>query len=489
MKKSFAINPSTNMLDVLGHSGYTFDAAIADIIDNSISAKAKNISICFDVKKEKTTLYILDDGEGMNLEKLHQCIVPAYQDIDEIRSDDDLGRYSLGLKSASKSFCNQLYVCSKTVNGNANTVELDFEHIKKSHKWEAFEIDYFEYSNLIGEKGTIVFWDNVNFKNSTNRLDDNVVYEIFDQLEISLSHIFGKYIIEDGLNIYIFSSKSTKNKKKICGWNPFYLQENKDTAVVSEKEISFNGSKIVVNSYILPVYSNLSKVDQDYMVGKGLIEQEGFYIYRNKRLIQEGGWMDLPNIKSDQKCEYARIEVNIGTNLDKEFDVNFSKFKVIIPNELIKDFTEIANYARTKSRKNYEYVKNPELKPGLKKKKDNIPVWQTHKTDDGIKLNINLDHPVLKQILSKLTQSERKKVTSLISKTLPISMLQSQGGVEDKFEEKDIKDLIKDTYIEMRKVTDNISEIKKKMFKTEPFNMYLSELSDFFESMEENKND
>jgi hypothetical protein len=145
MKKTFSINPSTNMMDVLGHSGYTFDTAIADIIDNSITAHAQNITIYFELQKDNTIVYILDDGDGMNLEKLHQCMIPAYQDINEIRADDDLGRYSLGLKSASKSFCNQLYVCSKVKNQKPATVELDFEHIKKFNRWEAFELDNFDY--------------------------------------------------------------------------------------------------------------------------------------------------------------------------------------------------------------------------------------------------------------------------------------------------------------------------------------------------------
>ena len=97
--KSFTINPSTNMMDVLGFSGYTFNSAIADIIDNSISAHAKNITVYFKIEDDIVSVFILDDGDGMNLDKLHQCMVPAYKDLNDIRSDDDLGRYSLGLST------------------------------------------------------------------------------------------------------------------------------------------------------------------------------------------------------------------------------------------------------------------------------------------------------------------------------------------------------------------------------------------------------
>ena len=482
MKKTFSINPSTNMMDVLGHSGYTFDAAIADIIDNSITAHAKNVTIYFELKKDNVIVYILDDGDGMDVDKLHQCMIPAYQDINDIRDDDDLGRYSLGLKSASKSFCNQLYVCSKVKNGKPVTVELDFEHIKKNNVWEAFELDSFEFENEIEEHGTLVLWNDVIFKNTSTRLDDFLVYDIFEKLEKSLSHTFGKYILEDGLNIYIKSYKSSE-KIKVAGWDPFYLPTNKNTSLISNKTLKINNKSIDINTYILPTFSNLDKDDQEYMMGKGLIEQQGFYIYRNKRLIQEGGWLSLPTISADQKCAYARIEVKIGTNLDKEFDVNFSKCQINIPNELINSFTEIAQYARKNSRKNYDYVKNPSGKATIKKKTD-IKVWKTYKTEDGIKLAINLEHPVIQQVFEKLTPNEVKKLTNLITKTIPINMIQTQGGLEEKYNEIDIKELIKETYEDLAYKGFDLASIKKQMYKTEPFNMYIDELIEFFDKFE-----
>lgn len=487
MKKAFQIEPSTNMMDVLGHSGYTFDTAIADIIDNSIAAHAKNITIYFNAKNEKVFLYILDDGDGMDAEKLHQCIVPAYKDIKEARNDDDLGRYSLGLKSASKSFCNQLYVCSKQKNKKANTIELDFSHIKDTKKWEAFEIDDFHLENVIGEKGTLILWDNVSFKNTSARLDNMLIYELFEKLQVSLSHIFGKYILEGKINIYTQSAGSSK-KNKIDGWNPFDLIENKSTKTISKKKLIYNNKEINVTTYILPTYANLSELDKNYMKGKGLIEQQGFYIYRNNRLIQEGGWLDLEGITADQKCEYARIEVLIGTNLDEEFDVNFSKCKVTIPQDLKRDFLEIAKYARKNSKSNYDYVKNPDSKKKIKKDNE-VKVWNTYKTFNGLKLSINTNHPIINEVLSKLSDKDSRKLINLIASTIPINMIQVQGGYEEKYELEDINVLINDTFEKMYQNEKDLSIIKKQMFKMEPFNMYSEQLVEFFLKKEEKLND
>ncbi|MCR4661149.1 MAG: ATP-binding protein [Clostridia bacterium] len=476
MKTEFEINPPTNLIDVLGHSGYTFEAAIADIIDNSISANAKNITICFDDSYGSQTIYILDDGDGMDRKKLNECLIPAYQSIYEARKEGDLGRYSLGLKSATKSFCSDLYVCSKIKNGIANTVELDFEHLKTVNKWVAYNLDDFYLSHLLGEHGTIVVWDKINLSKVSVRVDSDALYETLDKLEKKLSHTFGKYIIEDGLNIYI--QKRNNKKHKIEGWDPFFLPENRSTNKIYSENKNYKNSKITFNTYILPTYTNLSEKDQKYFVGRGAQEQQGFYIYRNKRLIQEGGWLDLQDIKLEPKCNSCRIEVNIGTNLDEEFDVNFGKDKITVPTELKSLFISIAKSGRTEASKNFNYKKSETKIKQYKEK--NIPVWNVYKTNDGIKLTINDKHPIIKDVLGKLPSKEVTKLVTLLTKTLPVSELAVKGGYKEEFKETDINILIKDTFEQLMKQNNNdLEKTKKQILKTEPFVYYKDLVIDF----------
>ena len=211
-RKSFSINPGTAMIDVLGHSGYTFDFAIADLIDNCIAAHAKNISIFFNLKREKPFIYILDDGDGMSIEKLREAAVVGFKDISSVRADDDLGRYSTGLKSATRSFCNNIIIASKIEGENANVIQLDFDHIIKSKKWEAFELEDFELVNKLNSKGTMVFCDDLTILGSELNLSN--VYSKIDALEKSLSHIFGKYLLRDDIKISIQAE----------GSNPIYVK-------------------------------------------------------------------------------------------------------------------------------------------------------------------------------------------------------------------------------------------------------------------------
>ena len=158
-RESFSISPGTNIMDVLGHSGYTFDFAIADLIDNCIAAHATDIEIFVDINNEVPYLYILDNGEGMDLLRLKQAAVIGFKDIEDERDCTDLGRFSTGLKSAAKSICNNMYISSKVKNHSANTIQLDFDHIKSEQKWEAFIVHNEELASKLGEQGTLIFCD------------------------------------------------------------------------------------------------------------------------------------------------------------------------------------------------------------------------------------------------------------------------------------------------------------------------------------------
>lgn len=472
--ETFSINPGTGMMDVIGHSGYTFNFAIADLIDNCISANAKNIKIFFDLTGSKPFLYIKDDGVGMSLDKLKEAAVIGFKKFDDYRDENDLGRYSTGLKSATKSFCNTVTICSKEIGKKANAIKLDYRHIIYDNKWEAFILKGNNLNAEIGNYGTIVFCEDIDFLKAG--FDKNSIFEKIEELENALSHIFSKYLIAKKIKIGIQVKGS--NMINIEGWNPFSVPENKATKVVYEKNFEFKSSKVRIKAYILPTFNNLSKRDQEYMQGKGLLEQSGFYIYRNGRLIQEGGWLNLDNVGLDDKSKYARIEVDISSTLDKEFQINFSKNSLIIPDPLKPIFLEVAKKARKESRSNFNYQIHPELKRKTKKETDRI--WKTSKTNEGLVLTVNLEHPLIKQLSKEIPKNTLKLLITSLSKSLPINLIQSQETTINLYSISELKEMMKITYNDLIKECEDEKMVAKRMASMEPFKDNLDTLMEFF---------
>ena len=113
IRKAQAIPEAASMIETFRAIGYNLETAIADIIDNSISANARNIYINRIWRGGQSIITIKDDGDGMNSNEIIQAMRPGAKNPLSDRSENDLGRFGLGLKTASFSQCCKLSVLSK----------------------------------------------------------------------------------------------------------------------------------------------------------------------------------------------------------------------------------------------------------------------------------------------------------------------------------------------------------------------------------------
>ena len=130
---------ASSMIETFRAIGYSMETAIADVIDNSISAEAKNIWINYDWKGGETIISIKDDGFGMNGEELIQAMRPGSKHPSDERSNSDLGRFGLGLKTASFSQTRKFSVISKKRDFNTIFWAWDLDHVNKTKSWELIQ--------------------------------------------------------------------------------------------------------------------------------------------------------------------------------------------------------------------------------------------------------------------------------------------------------------------------------------------------------------
>ncbi len=468
---SFDITPNTNLLDVLGHSGYTIQSAIADIIDNSITAKAHNIWVSMEFQDGDPTISIVDDGYGMSLDKLKQASIIAFKNMLEERSVTDLGRFSTGINSASASMCDKLFIQSKVDGDKAHTILLDYESMRQNG-WICNVVN-FSKDFLRSSSGTAIVWDKLKDIAKANSQID--FFNKIAAVEKHLSHVFNDYL-NDGINIYV-------NGHLVKGWDPFFIH-NPKTTIIYDEFIEYRKSKIGVKVYILPPYNNLSADDQAYMRGYGLSDQQGFYIYRNRRLIKEGGWLGLDELSISNKYDYSRIRIDIDSSLDFLFNPNFLKNEIFIPDDLLPLLKKIAAKARNESRKSFNYMRAPSIVRAPKTEK-HIPVWNCKNTSDGVIISINEDHPIIKSIIKSMKESDKNRLFKLLSKNIPIGEIGRSGLSKKQNSYTNLLQEMNDMYEKLKEDGLSNPEIMKKMSSCEPFCLddnYISDLIDFFES-------
>ena len=422
-----------SLIESMRSLGYSFPSAIADLIDNSISAHATNIDIYSDPGVDPF-LIILDNGDGMSRDEIYEAMRYGSSNPLEKRSEDDLGRFGLGLKSASLSQCRRIVVASKK-NGEISAYSWDLDYVIESGAWmlKGFSEEEIKDLPMIDmlekhESGTYIFLSDFDrIKESTGNINETFNKYLDDMID-HLSLVFHRFI-DSGLSICV-------NGGRIEAKDPF-LTYHRATQRKRESSFYIGDEKITLKPFILPHLSKLSQEDLDKVGGKERMRNDqGFYVYRNKRLIIWGTWFRLE--RKDELNKLARVMVDIPNSLDYMWSIDIKKSTASLPDVLKKNMYNAVYESVISSEAVHTFRGRKE-----KKDKDIEYIWEKIKVRDGYEYQINRKIPQLELLQSILDESEVKLLNSLldtIEAAFPVQALYvdvAKGQIEEKKEDED----------------------------------------------------
>lgn len=423
------IPKASTLMGSLRSMGYSFESAVADVIDNSISAHAQNIRILFpSTPLDELAIGILDDGDGMKGDVLFEAMRYGSLSAEKERSEDDLGRFGMGMKSASLSQCRCLTVISfdgETLNG----FKWDYNHILMTQDWmiqelEKNEIDELPYIERLKkqDKGTLVLWQDFDvISNSSGGQVYSTLVELRSTLENTLALIYHRYLTGSGmqhLHIYI-------NELGIKPQDPF-LEQHPKTTVKKEIELDIKDSNgieriIKIRPFILPFATELKEKDKQLIGGiENLRAKQGFYVYRNKRLIIWGIWFGMK--QRSELTKNTRIRVDIPNTLDDIWSIDIKKQQASIPKQILQRLKKAVDEALDFS------VRQQTYRGRTEKVNDKIDyIWDRKRgRNNTFFYLINRESNLFKFIREKMTEEDYNYLEILlteIEKNLPIQQL------------------------------------------------------------------
>lgn len=393
------------LIESMRSLGYSFDTAIADLIDNSVSAQSKNISILLD-PSDDPQLIIFDDGHGMDSSSLEEALRFGSRGPIATRSEFDLGRFGLGLKSASLSQCRRLVVVSKH-DGVLCCFSWDLDEVEKTGDWSVLEYSQDEIRQLpsidlfdsVGS-GTYVLLQNFDRIAASSHDVKKTLDTLIETAEDHLSLVFHRIISEDKVTIYI-------NGRPIEPKDPF-LENHKSTQRLREQSISIDDKKITLQPYILPHRNKLSRDDLRKVGGADdLRTNQGFYIYRCKRLIIWGTWFRL--LSKEELNKLARVKVDIPNSLDEIWSIDVKKSTANLPDKIRKNLYGSIKESVFGSKKVIEY------RGKLHRDEDISYIWQRLTERDGsVTYTINRGLPQIQLLINSLDQSGQRVLDALL---------------------------------------------------------------------------
>ena len=238
--------------------------------------------------------------------------------------------------------------------------------------------------------------------------------------------VFHRFL--DNGEISIIFKPENNMEEKIKGWDPMLSSHSNTREVLTESDI-YKGATFKIKGNTLPHHSKFKTKEKHNEAGGpyGWNEHQGFYIYRNKRLIQWGGWYDI--WKKEDHYKLARISIDITNEIDKEFKVKVSKVNPEPPTFLIKEFKRIGDIVRRKAKSIYSFR-------GAVDKRGNSQVsehvWKIKKSREGAKYFVDKKHPLIKELMADLDFKGKSKkqfnhLLTLIESTIPIPAIMIEG--------------------------------------------------------------
>ena len=401
-------NPNPEyLIKSIAEQGYSLETALADLIDNSISADANKIEILTDVNNEEyLKMFIADNGKGMSEEGLKKNMKFPSSSVEDKREIKDLGRFGLGLKTASFSQTRKFTVITRNRGKSYNARTWDVDYLKTTGKWRIIvntsnEIDEYikeyklcsdnyqkQFKNL--EPNTIIIWHGLykyeRFVDSENRANALIEELNKDTIEY-LGIVFHRFLqrVSNPLAIRI-------NHHLVKPFDPFPTVERTDLRTLGIFEKIFKGDIFRVEGFVLPV----SAIKESKQLGgwitpnKNLMDLEGLYIYRGDRIIHFGGWNGL--LKRTSNMKLARLKVDVGNINDDLLQLNVAKSKISIPYELKRGFLKMIVDLRAEAKREYfnHGIRNHRA---FSNKKNSETIFTRYATSKGSKLELNIDYP------------------------------------------------------------------------------------------------
>lgn len=458
------------LIKSIAEQGYSLETSLADLIDNSISAGANEVEILLNMENEPFKLFIADNGSGMTEEELAMNMRFPSNSPENKRENSDLGRFGLGLKTASFSQTRKLTVLSRKKGGitySGRTWDVDF---LKTNGWgiiintdseiEEFLKEYNHLSNSFSNgfdqysPNTIVIWSGLyKFENylDINNRKNALSKEINEVTSDYLALVFHRFLERSENRV-----KIRLNNTIIKPFNPF-PNEN-DFRQIEPKQSKFRSDVIKIEGFVLPARSI-----QESSLGnsiwttrfRSLMDMEGIYIYRADRIILFGGWNGI--IKKAPRLQLARLRVEVGNSVDHLLHLNVAKSQIVIPHELRTAFENYIEELKEEAER--EFYNRSIRKFSGTKSSQNYQLFEKSSSNKGSILEVNLKFPLIQSLLETCDENQKSKIK------LILRMINNQvNNIRHVHEEKEFTGLVEKDGIEVIEIEKTIDELLKTGF-------------------------
>lgn len=407
-----------SLIEGMRDIGYSLETAVADVIDNSIAAGANRIDIMARFQGNDSRVSIVDDGGGMLESELVEAMRPGTRSPTEARAAGDLGRFGLGLKTASFSQCRELTVVTRQA-GITSAAIWDLDHVVAENRWELqlpADPESLADASLLGPQGTVVAWRRLDrLAGEDGQLNEDDFNRLLGGVEDHLALVFHRFLLgRSGARKITIAI----NGRPVAAFDPFFTSRSLASPV---DEHSFRGGKMRLQAFTLPYFSAVSPREWERNAGReGYLRSQGFYVFRGNRLILHSTWFGLK--RQEEATKLTRVALELSTEYDAFWKVDVKKASAQPP-------AAVRRYLKNKLEAlNIQGKKVIRHKGAAAVSVEFSPVWLRVENGDTTTYKVDMDHPAIADLIASVPQNLRVKAVAtigLIASSIPLPALYS----------------------------------------------------------------
>lgn len=458
------------LIESMRDIGYSLQTAVADVIDNSITAKARKIDLLAETDSADPAIGLLDDGTGMSRNELLEAMRPGSRSPLDTRPENDLGRFGLGLKTASFSQCRRMTVLTRSA-GVISCAIWDLDLVAEADDWIVEFPESTEgvpWVEKLGPSGTLVVWQKldrlVDAKGSGERSNlKRQIAEMARHLEL----VFHRFLTgESGLK----KISMTLNNRPLVPFDPFH-SKHAATMFGPVDKFMLGEQQIDIQPVTLPHHKKVTAEEWTRYAGpEGYLKNQGFYVYRGKRLIIHGTWFGLA--RQTELTKLSRVRIDMPNGMDAQWKIDVKKASAQPPPLVRERLRRIIEVVGASSRRVYT-ARGTRLVIDSR-----LPVWTRMQDKNQISYGLNPAHPAFEEFSTGLSDAQRReflKILELAASTIPIDSLfadvsstpESVGARQ--LDEDIFSEVVRSTFATLLKTGTDEEEVLLMMSSAEPF--------------------
>jgi hypothetical protein len=283
------------------------------------------------------------------------------------------------------------------------------------------------------DSGTLVLWEQLDRAVDKSSPNSEGAHERFrlliEDVQSHLAMIFHRYLEgsissrRGALKIFI---NGTEEDRAVQPWNPFAIPGAPSSKETPSEVMKLADNRVEVRGYVLPHKDRITQQQLQAGAGpQGWVAQQGFYIYRNDRVIVPGDWLRLGRARpwaKEEQYRLARISIDISNMMDEDWGLDIKKSTARPPASIRERLTDLAESVRGDARQVFahrgQYGSQP---PSAVIERP----WNAKVRDGRNVYVINREHPLIAQALKRLgtLADHLKPVLRLIEETVPVERI------------------------------------------------------------------